>query len=558
MKSFTILSALMGLNSLASAHMDLCYPPSLRYQFNPNVPSNLIDYSLTSPLKPDGSDFPCKGYQSDLGSAAGASVATWAVGGTYNFTVGGDARHNGGSCQISLSYDKGKSFTVIHSYVGGCPLQDTYNFVLPADAPTGAALFAWTWFNEVGNREMYMNCASITITGSGSTKRAGTSFSSRPSLFVANLNNGCNTVAGEDVTFPDTGPDVTTGGTSLGSVTGTCKAVNGIGDFSSASGSTATSSAGAPAGSPSSSSAYGSSANTSAGTTATVVSSAAAQSSGGSQTVATSSAAATSSTGTSSTTLSLSSDGSCGGSHTCQGSVHGSCCSQWGWCGSTSAYCGTGCQSAFGTCGAASSNTTLQISTDQTCGGTTSNTCQGSTYGNCCSQYGYCGSTNEFCGTGCQGGFGTCGQASSGVSISVSSGRSTSTPPTMAASFSSATSPSTSPTTSTSTSTSSQNSLIFTPTPRTTAATVSNHQIITVTSGIPTTHSDYVTFTATPRISTDKTSPYQKDAVPTDMASNSATTPGFVGVTESISQATTFITVVKPSATTSTTASTYY
>ncbi|KAF2463623.1 FAD-binding domain-containing protein [Lindgomyces ingoldianus] len=48
--------------------------------------------------------------------------------------------------------------------------------------------------------------------------------------------------------------------------------------------------------------------------------------------------------------LKVSTDGSCGGTTTCQGSTFGNCCSQYGWCGSSSAYCGTGCQPAFGTC----------------------------------------------------------------------------------------------------------------------------------------------------------------------------------------------------------------
>lgn len=46
-------------------------------------------------------------------------------------------------------------------------------------------------------------------------------------------------------------------------------------------------------------------------------------------------------------------DGTCGpqAGFTCQGSSSGNCCSQWGWCGSTSDYCAAGCQSGFGTCG---------------------------------------------------------------------------------------------------------------------------------------------------------------------------------------------------------------
>lgn len=38
-----------------------------------------------------------------------------------------------------------------------------------------------------------------------------------------------------------------------------------------------------------------------------------------------------------------------------------------------------------------------------------STTCLGTGYGNCCSQFGYCGKTDLHCGTGCQTGFGSCG-----------------------------------------------------------------------------------------------------------------------------------------------------
>lgn len=55
-------------------------------------------------------------------------------------------------------------------------------------------------------------------------------------------------------------------------------------------------------------------------------------------------------------------------------------------------------------------NSALVISTDATCG--TGLTCQGSTFGNCCSQAGWCGSTTDYCGTGCQSAFGTCGTTS--------------------------------------------------------------------------------------------------------------------------------------------------
>ncbi|KAF3391643.1 WSC domain-containing protein [Penicillium rolfsii] len=39
------------------------------------------------------------------------------------------------------------------------------------------------------------------------------------------------------------------------------------------------------------------------------------------------------------------------GTATCAGSAFGNCCSQFGWCGSSTDYCGSGCQSNYGNCG---------------------------------------------------------------------------------------------------------------------------------------------------------------------------------------------------------------
>ncbi|ORX42771.1 hypothetical protein BCR36DRAFT_264070, partial [Piromyces finnis] len=78
------------------------------------------------------------------------------------------------------------------------------------------------------------------------------------------------------------------------------------------------------------------------------------------------------------------------------------CCSQKGYCGTTSAYCGVGCQSEFGKC-----NSVKVTSTDYTCGrkNNVDYICPNS---QCCSKYGYCGTTSDYCGTGCQSGFGKC------------------------------------------------------------------------------------------------------------------------------------------------------
>jgi peptidoglycan/xylan/chitin deacetylase (PgdA/CDA1 family) len=115
----------------------------------------------------------------------------------------------------------------------------------------------------------------------------------------------------------------------------------------------------------------------------------------------------------------VSTDGSCGkgSGFTCQGSSFGNCCSQYNYCGSTTGHCSTGCQSAFGTCSNSASPAPApapapapkkKVSTDGSCGQGSGFTCQGSSFGNCCSQYNYCGSTTGHCSTGCQSAFGTC------------------------------------------------------------------------------------------------------------------------------------------------------
>lgn len=212
---FTTTTLLLALLGTTSAHMEVQFPPPFNSKYNPNTPSAQIDYNMVAPLKADGSDFPCKGYQSVLGTAAGASSASFAIGAKANMTITGGANHGGGSCQISLSTDGAKTFTVIQSIVGNCPTSGTSNldFTIPSDVPAGDAVMAWTWHNQIGNREMYMNCAAVTLTG-GSTKRKNrraAAYSSRPGIYVANVGaagGGCTTQENFDVNYPSPGPDV--------------------------------------------------------------------------------------------------------------------------------------------------------------------------------------------------------------------------------------------------------------------------------------------------------------------------------------------------------------
>ncbi|KAI9658203.1 MAG: hypothetical protein M1829_006807 [Trizodia sp. TS-e1964] len=206
---------------LVNSHMLMSNPPSLKYKGNPNSVSP--DYSLTAPLMASGSDFPCKGYHKLLGKPEGKSVATWAAGSSQSFTIEGGAIHNGGSCQASLSYDGGKTFKVIKSFIGNCPMSLSQKFpiTIPVTAPASTgngSLFAWTWFNQVGNREMYMDCAVVTITGG-----SGGSLDDLPDLFVANVGNGCSTTEGTDVVFPNPGKVVDNVSKAPGPPVGTCQ-----------------------------------------------------------------------------------------------------------------------------------------------------------------------------------------------------------------------------------------------------------------------------------------------------------------------------------------------
>ncbi|KAM0417135.1 hypothetical protein ACHAPT_012842 [Fusarium lateritium] len=223
MKAFNAFVSALGLAVLAQAHMEMTYPAPFKSKYNPNSGWD-IDYSMTSPLSGDGSNFPCKGYHTLLGTAAGTPTATWKAGQQYNMTIAGGADHGGGSCQASLSFDKGRTWTVIQSYIGNCPLSPSasFKFTLPVDTPAGVALFAWSWFNKIGNREMYMNCAAITVLAGRGTP--STPLNKRPAMFIANVGNGCGTTEMTDLMFPNPGPDVSLTSSNTRPPVGQCPA----------------------------------------------------------------------------------------------------------------------------------------------------------------------------------------------------------------------------------------------------------------------------------------------------------------------------------------------
>ena len=220
----------------ASAHMVITKPAPY------GSPDN-------GPIEASGSNFPCKST-----SNANGPITEMAIGAPQQLELMGSAVHGGGSCQISLTKDnpatKQSKWMVIHSIEGGCPARsqpgnfkenetaknpDKYDYKIPEGIAPGTYTLAWTWFNLVGNREMYMNCANVKVTG-GSSKRdtyhnetyAVPELSERdtpsfPDLFIANVpTSDCKTEEGVNVKFPDPGKSVEQAGDSkkLGPPTG--------------------------------------------------------------------------------------------------------------------------------------------------------------------------------------------------------------------------------------------------------------------------------------------------------------------------------------------------
>lgn len=201
----------LGLASIASAHIKMAEP----------VPYGAGSLN-NSPLEADGSDFPCK-QRPDVYDAAGASNV-YAQGSTQQLKFIGSAVHGGGSCQVSITTDlkpdANSVWKVIKSIEGGCPAKDTagnlpdnaggevpfsYGYTIPDELAAGNYTIAWTWQNKIGNRELYMNCAPLQVTGDKSDDGL---FDTLPNMFVANIGNDCETLHGTDLEYPNPGKDV--------------------------------------------------------------------------------------------------------------------------------------------------------------------------------------------------------------------------------------------------------------------------------------------------------------------------------------------------------------
>jgi hypothetical protein len=212
-------------SSVAHAHISM------------NTPTPYDPQPDTSPLNPDGSNYPCK--KTSAGFTI-AKVTSASVDQTVRLTFLGSANHAGGSCQISLTTDDASQlsantkFKVIYSIMGGCPgingVNNEYDVPIPQEVPAGNYTLSWSWFNNIGNREFYHNCAPVSITGGNAS---ADDFNRLPDMAIYNIpsQNDCKTIETKDVQFPEPGKYFMIGaGAKLSPPTGSCATGGGASD----------------------------------------------------------------------------------------------------------------------------------------------------------------------------------------------------------------------------------------------------------------------------------------------------------------------------------------
>lgn len=213
--AITYLLWALAFLGLAQSHMIMNTPTP----YNLHGTTDLVQVNPLGPSFP----FPCQGLSDTI------STTTLTAGASQIVKFTGGAQHGGGSCQFSVTYDfpppadKSK-WKTIYTLIGGCPVsaegnlpvtgadQDgradaahcgndsgtecirEFNVPIPKGLPNGNATFAWTWFNKIGNREVYMNCAPVSITGGSADDAEGQAFLKElPGLFLANVPGECTT-----------------------------------------------------------------------------------------------------------------------------------------------------------------------------------------------------------------------------------------------------------------------------------------------------------------------------------------------------------------------------
>ncbi|KAG0276225.1 hypothetical protein BGZ95_007822 [Linnemannia exigua] len=188
MKFATATLLLVSLVASASAHMAMLYPtPRGGYgtkQYNGRI-HTFIGYKDSKWTQ----RFPCGGYSPGpvtklkagqivpvrfLASSMNAKAIKTQPKPTSSGKQFSQARHGGGTCEFSLSYDGGKTYHLIATYTKTCP--DAYYqwpVKIPKDAPSckskNKCLFVWSWTANI-LPQYYHNCADIELSGKSKGK----------------------------------------------------------------------------------------------------------------------------------------------------------------------------------------------------------------------------------------------------------------------------------------------------------------------------------------------------------------------------------------------------
>lgn len=219
------LSLLLGIATGAWSHGIMIEPRPYNLETEP--------LQQVAPLSAD-LPFPCQGRTEHAENRTTLTAGTTE---TVKFWI--SAVHGGGSCQFSVTYDypppaDPAKWKTIYTIIGDCPAKAAGNlptveldkaqrengpqcgnssgeecvrqFDIPI--PSGmknseTATFAFTWFNKIGNREMYMTCAPVSIVGGTDDEEF---MDSLPPVFQANIPGTCTTGnSGELLNIPNPG-----------------------------------------------------------------------------------------------------------------------------------------------------------------------------------------------------------------------------------------------------------------------------------------------------------------------------------------------------------------
>ncbi|KAF2771696.1 hypothetical protein EJ03DRAFT_250225, partial [Teratosphaeria nubilosa] len=203
---FTTAAALAAnIFSAANAHLIMQNPVPFGVDTLDNSP--LVDAAIGS----SGSNYPCK---QRTGVYDITAMNNMKVGDTQLLDFKGSASHGGGTCELVYTTDleptANTTFKLFQTYQGNCPTSsdgnggtNPFTFTLPQGTPNGRMTLAWIWYNYEGNREIYMNCAPLHVTGGSDTKDF---YDSLPNAYIINLpSSSCSTPENEAVIIPNPG-----------------------------------------------------------------------------------------------------------------------------------------------------------------------------------------------------------------------------------------------------------------------------------------------------------------------------------------------------------------